>query len=119
MEPALALGVAIEGEMVMAMMTRDELAAELGISPETLGRHIRGEQEPTLARLRAVAKALDTTPQQLLTRADVVAGRMSRREAAAITQANTGGQNVQVLGPVHIEGDVEMTEAEGQPETGD
>jgi transcriptional regulator with XRE-family HTH domain len=112
MEPAHALGVAIEAEMIMALMTRDELAANLGISTETLGRHIRGEQEPSLARLRAIAAAMETTPQQILTRADVVAGRIDRRAGSAATQANAGGQNVQVMGPVHIEGDVTMTESD-------
>lgn len=92
MDPALALGIAIESEMVAAQMSRDDLAEAAGISIETLGRHIRGEQEPVLARLRAIAAALEMRPQDVLDRADMVAGRAARR--AGDTQANSGGRNL-------------------------
>lgn len=48
------------------------------MSLDPIGRHIRREQDPA-ARLRASAKALDVKPQDLLDRADQVAGRVERR----------------------------------------
>lgn len=78
MDDGEALGVAIESEMVAALMSREELAQASGVSPDTIGRHIRGEQDPA-ARLRAIARALDVKPQELLDLADRVAGRADRR----------------------------------------
>lgn len=98
MNPMEALGVAIESERVASRMTRDELAEAVGISAETLGRIVRGESDPPYSRLVAVAEALGVALQDILTRAEVVAGRIPRRAETA--QANTGGANLQVAGDV-------------------
>lgn len=114
MELLQALGVAIEVERTMSLMTRKELATELDKDDETVGRYARGETaELSVLQLQAIAQALGTTMQTLLDRADVVMGRAGRRADAQAAQANSGGQNVMVAGPVHIEGDVDISAPQG------
>lgn len=113
MDEAEALGVAIESERVAAVMSRDELAEAAGVSLDTIGRHIRGEQDAA-GRLRAIAKALDCTPQELLDRADGIVGRAQRRTA---TQSVEGDGNLAVGGNIEnstvVVGDT-TTQAEGR-----
>lgn len=59
---------------------------------------------PHIARLRDIAAVLDVRVQDLLDRADVIAGRAARREGD--TQANTGGRNLMITGTV--KGDVKI-----------
>lgn len=103
------LGIAIESERIASCLTRDELAQAANVTPETLGDYIRGEREPSLARLRDIAAAMEVRPQDLLDRADMIAGRAARREGD--TQANTGGRNLMITGTV--KGDVKI-EAPGE-----
>lgn len=46
--------------------TRCNLAAMVGISPETLARYERGEREPTTTITKKLATALGVTPNELL-----------------------------------------------------
>lgn len=112
MDDGEALGVAIESEMVAALMSREDLAQASGVSPDTIGRHIRGEQDPA-ARLRAIARALDVKPQELLDLADRIAGRADRRGQSIAGD----GSNIQVGGnmenPVVVVNDP-TTEAKGR-----
>lgn len=112
MEPMKALGVAIDAERVTSQMTREELASALGIVPETLNRYLRGDVDLRYSHLISIADALGIEVGELLVHADVVAGRVARRDAR-ISQANSGGQNVMVAGPVHIEGDVDISAPQG------
>lgn len=107
---AEALGIAIDAERVASKLTREELAELAGVSVESLGRYLRGETEPSLARLRGLANALDQRPRDLLTRADQVMGRIARREAGA--QAAVGDKNVQIGGDM-------ATAAEGDADADD
>ncbi len=47
---AEALGIAIDAERVASNLSREELAELAGVSVESLGRYLRGETEPSLAR---------------------------------------------------------------------
>lgn len=112
MIPSEALGVAIDAERVAARLSRDALAEAVQISPETLGRHLRGEAEPSLARLRDLAAALDMRPQDLLDRADVVAGKAERR--ASVAQRVKGSGNLIAGGDINIEAGAVDIKAEGR-----
>lgn len=84
MELSEAVGVAIESERVASRISRRDLAKQLGVSEETLRRHIIGEVEPTVSRLAAIADALDCRPQDLFDRADMILGRAERRHAQSV-----------------------------------
>ncbi|MGC3954597.1 MAG: helix-turn-helix transcriptional regulator [Propionicimonas sp.] len=109
MELTEALGIAIESERIAAHISREDLAAAVGVSIDTLGRHIRGEQEPSISRLRSIADAMGVTAQEILDRADQTIGRVTKR--AEVAQQNSGGTNVQIAG--NVEGSVTV-EAEGR-----
>lgn len=112
METSEALGVAIDSERVASRLTREELAEAAGITVDTLGDYIRGEREPSLARLRDLAAALDMRPQDLLDRADVVAGKAERR--ASVAQRVKGSGNLIAGGDINIEAGAVDIKAEGR-----
>ena len=47
-------------------LTRESLAAMVGISAETLARYERGDREPTTTTTKKLAAALNVTPNELL-----------------------------------------------------
>lgn len=91
MDSAKALGVAIDAERVACQLTKEELADESGVAPASLFAYLRGDREPPLNKLRQIAAALGERPQDLLDRADDVAGRADTR--ARNRQTNTGDVN--------------------------
>lgn len=46
--------------------TREDLAAKVGVSPETIARYERGEREPTATIVKKLAVVLHVTPNELL-----------------------------------------------------
>lgn len=94
MDPAAALGRAIESEMLLSGLKRGEFARVLDLKYPAMREILIGETDLPMSRLRQIAAALETTPQELLDRADRILGRVQR----SAVQANSGGQNVQVVG---------------------
>jgi transcriptional regulator with XRE-family HTH domain len=63
---AVALGEAIRSRRDTAKLNQRELASRAGIDPTDLSRIENGRREPTLAQLRAIARALRIAPGRLV-----------------------------------------------------
>lgn len=59
-------GENLRGARIAAGLTQEALAQRLGVVKQTIGNYERGEREPDLATLRAIAAALGVTPADLL-----------------------------------------------------
>ena len=65
-EGAATLGERIRSHRQAAGLTQEALAQRLGVVKQTIGNYERGEREPDLATLRAIADILGVTPADLL-----------------------------------------------------
>lgn len=80
---AVALGAAIKERRVALGMEQQALAESTGIDPGEMSRIERGIREPSVAQLRAIGRALKTTPGQLLSGDCPRGHRPSRPRTAA------------------------------------
>lgn len=88
----LHIGLRIRAARTMRNMTREDLAARLGLGPQTIEKYERGESRVLSARLWAIARILDVEPNFFF--ADFVPGRPSGSEE--LMQAMTVG-NMQIV----------------------
>jgi transcriptional regulator with XRE-family HTH domain len=65
-----AMAAAIQERMDEQGMNQSALASASGIDPRRLGDHVRGQHSPSTANLRKLSKALDTTVDELMNRAE-------------------------------------------------
>lgn len=65
-EGAATLGERIRCRRQAAGLTQEALAQRLGVVKQTIGNYERGEREPDLTTLRAIADILGVTPTDLL-----------------------------------------------------
>lgn len=67
----------MRGLRVLRGMSRAQAAKEVGVTPETIGRWERGDSEPTLPYLIAMAKAYHVSIDQLTGLASVMPRKKS------------------------------------------
>ena len=69
-DEASALGLAIRTRRRLAGLSQEELAARSGLHRTYLGSVERGERNVSLKNIWSIARALGTTPSQLLGEAE-------------------------------------------------
>lgn len=99
MNDAQAMGRAINSERVALGLTRQELADQVGMSVDSLGEYIRGEREPSLEKLRALAGVLRCTLGYLIGRQEQILGWEK-----PTAQSIIGNDNIQVSGSTSSSG---------------
>ena len=70
MQAVVHIGDQVKRARVRQAIRQDELARQAGITPTTLSRIERNESEPHVSTIRKLAKALGTTPADLIPEED-------------------------------------------------
>jgi transcriptional regulator with XRE-family HTH domain len=97
-----ALGELIRTQRELTRMSLRELAAKAGVSNPYISQLERGMHEPSIRVLRAIASALDTSADLMLTRAGLIdgdhrAGEPSTEQTIANDRALTPSQRDALL----------------------
>jgi transcriptional regulator with XRE-family HTH domain len=79
-EDLRALGQLIRSQRERARMSLRDLAAKAGVSNPYISQIERGMHEPSIRVLRAIASALDTSADLLMTRAGLADGSVRSEE---------------------------------------